>query len=107
MVSNSMRAKNSDPRQVSWKGENSSMPAIEVTMPQGTLSEERLEPLLQDLTRSLIKWEGVADPDDPRARTTVLASIYEVPDGRYARGSESGASMRVLVQISIPHGVLT
>ena len=83
------------------------MPTIEVTIPQGTLSEEQLEPLLQDLTRSLIKWEGVADPDDPQARATVLASIYEVPDRRYARDSESGASMRALVQISIPQGVLT
>jgi 4-oxalocrotonate tautomerase family enzyme len=83
------------------------MPTIEVTISQGAIREERLEPLLQDLTRSLIQWEGVADPNDPRATATVLSYIYEALPGRYAGSTQPGASIRALVHITVPQGVLT
>ncbi len=83
------------------------MPAIEVTIPQGAIPEERLEPLLHDLTHCLIRWEGVADPNDPRVAATVLAYIYEVPNGRYTGSGQSAALLRSLVHVTVPQGVLT
>ena len=84
------------------------MPMIDLTMPEGALSEEALDRLADSLMRALLRSEGVSE--EVAARELVSwVHVHELPPGRmYAGGRrlDTGAPYFRL-DISIPLGVVT
>jgi phenylpyruvate tautomerase PptA (4-oxalocrotonate tautomerase family) len=83
------------------------MPMIDLTFPEGALSEDALDSLADSLMRALLRSEHV--PEDNAARELVSwVHVHELPAGRmYAGGRrlQSGEPF-FRVDISIPAGVV-
>jgi phenylpyruvate tautomerase PptA (4-oxalocrotonate tautomerase family) len=83
------------------------MPMIDLTFPEGALSEDALDSLADSLMRALLRSEHV--PEDNAARELVSwVHVHELPAGRMyagARRLQSGEPF-FRVDISIPAGVV-
>ena len=81
------------------------MPLIDVTLPEGALSEEQRDALGERLTNTVLKWEGAADI--PFSRQITVVYFDERPAGSIyvAGGQETDPRYRVLV--TIPEGSIT
>lgn len=55
---------------------------VEVTVPQGALSERRRAGLVQDATRTVLAAAGLSEADVPR----VWVLVHEQPDGTWGAG---------------------
>lgn len=65
------------------------MPMIDLTLPAGALDEGRRAELVDQLSRTVAKWEGVSDYD--RAARTVWLFVDERPaDAMYVGGRPAG-----------------
>jgi phenylpyruvate tautomerase PptA (4-oxalocrotonate tautomerase family) len=83
------------------------MPMIDLTFPQGALSEEALDGLADSLMRALLRSEHV--PEDNAARELVSwVHAHELPAGRmYAGGRRLQAGgLFFRLDVSIPAGVV-
>jgi phenylpyruvate tautomerase PptA (4-oxalocrotonate tautomerase family) len=59
---------------------------LNVTIPQGALSDRRKAGLVDDLTKAVLEHAGLAD--DPAAAMRVWVIIGEVPDGNWAAAGQ-------------------
>jgi phenylpyruvate tautomerase PptA (4-oxalocrotonate tautomerase family) len=76
------------------------MPMIDVYAAAGTF--DRTHELARDLSRAVMRWEGV--PDIPLFADNTAAFIHELPAS--AMSDATGASDHVRVQVLTPAGVL-
>jgi phenylpyruvate tautomerase PptA (4-oxalocrotonate tautomerase family) len=83
------------------------MPQIDVTLPAGALKAEAQSQLLERLTKTLLKWEGV--PENSPSVAFAWAYLHEVSYGQWAFGSKVADNTqlpRYRVAIIVPEGVL-
>jgi phenylpyruvate tautomerase PptA (4-oxalocrotonate tautomerase family) len=79
------------------------MPMIDLTVPQGTLDAHAL---IDDLTKTLLKWEGV--PDNPVADSISWGYVHEVAPGAHHVGHQANGDgpARYRVLVTVPEGAL-
>lgn len=81
------------------------MPMIEVTAPDGALSRDQQDRLMQRLTETLLKWEG-APKDSQVARAISWGYYHTMPRGDFYIAGVPSASPRLKVEITTPVGAL-
>ncbi|HEX6714951.1 MAG TPA: tautomerase family protein [Thermoleophilaceae bacterium] len=75
---------------------------IDVTLPEGSLSEEQRNALGERLTNTILKWEGAAEI--PFSRQITLVYFDERPAGSVYVAGEQAAEPRYRVLVTIPEG---
>lgn len=80
------------------------MPLIDLTIPEGSIDEEALGRLTDQLAGALLRAEGAPDTDLFRSITWVY--VHEVPPARLAVGGRPGGEPRFRVGITVPDGAL-
>ena len=78
------------------------MPMIDVTLPEGALSEEQRNALGERLTNTILKWEGAAEI--PFSRQITVVYFDERPAGSIYVAGEPETQPRYRVLITIPEG---
>jgi phenylpyruvate tautomerase PptA (4-oxalocrotonate tautomerase family) len=78
------------------------VPMIDVTLPEGALSEEQRNALGERLTNTILKWEGAAEIPFSR-QITVVYFDERAPGSVYVAG-EQETQPRYRVLITIPEG---
>ena len=81
------------------------MPMIDVTLPQGALSADARDTLADQLTSTLLKWEGAADI--PFSRQITLVYFDERAEGTIYVAGERASEPRYRVLVTIPEGSIT
>jgi phenylpyruvate tautomerase PptA (4-oxalocrotonate tautomerase family) len=83
------------------------MPMIDLTLPEDALDEAARHELLDTLTRTLLKWEGVGE-DNPMGDAVTWGVLHPVAPGdwhvAHARAPADQPRYRVLV--TVPEGAL-
>jgi phenylpyruvate tautomerase PptA (4-oxalocrotonate tautomerase family) len=81
------------------------VPMIDVTLPEGVLTEEQRNALGERLTNTILKWEGAAEI--PFSRQITVVYFDERPAGSiYVAGAQE-ADPRYRVLVTIPEGSIT
>lgn len=80
------------------------MPMIDVTIPEGALAPHAEAQLMNDLTGTLIRHEGL-DPDDPRVRDVTWIFVHR-PAAVYRAGAVAPAPVYRIVP-TVPEGQYT
>jgi phenylpyruvate tautomerase PptA (4-oxalocrotonate tautomerase family) len=75
---------------------------IDVTLPEGALSEEQRNALGERLTNTILKWEGAAEI--PFSRQITVVYFDERPAGHVYVAGEQETQPRYRVLITIPEG---
>ena len=75
---------------------------IDVTLPEGALSPEARDKLADELTTTLLKWEGAGDI--PFSRQITLVYFDERPQGSVYVAGERATEPRYRVLVTIPEG---
>jgi phenylpyruvate tautomerase PptA (4-oxalocrotonate tautomerase family) len=75
---------------------------IDVTLPDGALSEEQRGALAERLTNTILKWEGAAEI--PFSRQITLVYFDERPAGSIYVAGEQAIDPRYRVLVTIPEG---
>jgi phenylpyruvate tautomerase PptA (4-oxalocrotonate tautomerase family) len=75
---------------------------IDVTLPEGSLTEEQRNALGERLTNTILKWEGAAEI--PFSRQITLVYFDERPAGSIYVAGEQAAESRYRVLVTIPEG---
>ena len=78
------------------------MPMIDVTLPEGALSEEQRNALGTRLTNTILKWEGAAEI--PFSRQITVVYFDERPAASVYVAGEQETQPRYRVLITIPEG---
>lgn len=78
------------------------MPMIDVTLPEGALTDEQRNALGERLTNTILKWEGAAEI--PFSRQITLVYFDERPAGSVYVAGEQSAEPRYRVLVTIPEG---
>jgi phenylpyruvate tautomerase PptA (4-oxalocrotonate tautomerase family) len=78
------------------------VPMIDVTLPEGVLSEEQRNALGERLTNTILKWEGAAEI--PFSRQITLVYFDERPAGSIYVAGQQAAEPRYRVLVTIPEG---
>jgi phenylpyruvate tautomerase PptA (4-oxalocrotonate tautomerase family) len=81
------------------------VPMIDVTLPEGALSEDQRNALGERLTNTILKWEGAADI--PFSRVITVVYFDERPTGSIYVAGEQEMQPRYRVLITIPEGSIT
>lgn len=81
------------------------MPMIDVTLPEGALSEEKRDALAERLTTTLLKWEGAGDLAFARQITVVYFDERRAGTVYVAGAQATEPRYRLLV--TIPDGAIT
>jgi phenylpyruvate tautomerase PptA (4-oxalocrotonate tautomerase family) len=80
------------------------MPMIEITYPEGTLAPETRERLVEQVSLTLLKWEGA--PDNETARSLAWAYVDERPAGAINVGGRPPDEPRYRIRLTVPEGAL-
>ncbi|VWC88278.1 hypothetical protein BLA39750_01693 [Burkholderia lata] len=80
------------------------MPMIDVTIPEGALAPQAEAQLMEELTNTLIRHEGL-DPDNPRVRDVTWIFVHR-PAAVYRAGAVSPAPIYRIVP-TVPEGQYT
>jgi len=75
---------------------------IDVTLPEGALTEEQRSALAERLTTTILKWEGAGDI--PFSRQITLVYFDERPAGTIYVAGEPASEPRYRVLVTIPEG---
>ena len=78
------------------------MPMIDVTLPEGALSDEQRNTLGERLTNTILKWEGAAEI--PFSRQITVVYFDERPAGYVYVAGEQETQPRFRVLVTIPEG---
>ena len=78
------------------------MPMIDVTLPEGALSDEQRNQLGERLTNTILKWEGAAEI--PFSRQITAVYFDERPAGSIYIAGEQETQPRYRVLVTIPEG---
>jgi phenylpyruvate tautomerase PptA (4-oxalocrotonate tautomerase family) len=81
------------------------VPMIDVTLPEGTLTDEQRAALADRLTTTLLHWEGAGDI--PFSRQITLVYFDERPAGSIYVAGEQATDARYRLLVTIPHGSIT
>jgi phenylpyruvate tautomerase PptA (4-oxalocrotonate tautomerase family) len=79
------------------------MPMIDLTLPAGALQRSALTNLVEDLTTTVLHWEGVADNSATRA--VAWAFVHEVPHGAVNVGGKPTELPIYRVFLTMPQGL--
>ena len=82
------------------------MPLIELFVPEGALEADTRDRLVEELTTTLLRWEGA--PDNEMSRAISWGYVHEVPAGHQYVGGRplDGGEPRYRVKITVPEGAL-
>jgi phenylpyruvate tautomerase PptA (4-oxalocrotonate tautomerase family) len=78
------------------------MPMIDLTLPEGALTDDAKKTLVEELTTTLIRMEGAPDNEYVRAITWVF--VDERPHGAIAVGGAPAERPVYRVQLTVPEG---
>jgi phenylpyruvate tautomerase PptA (4-oxalocrotonate tautomerase family) len=78
------------------------VPMIDVTLPEGVLSEDQRNALGERLTNTILKWEGAAEI--PFSRQITVVYFDERPAGYVYVAGEQETQPRYRVLVTIPEG---
>lgn len=78
------------------------MPMIDVTLPEGALSDEQRDALARRLTNTVLEWEGAAEI--PFSRQITLVYFDERADGTVYVAGERASEPRYRILVTIPEG---
>ena len=81
------------------------MPMIEFTYPEGSISPEAKEELLEELATKMLEAERAPDTEFFRSITWVYAN--EIDPASLAVGGRSGGEPRFRAQVTVPEGALS
>jgi phenylpyruvate tautomerase PptA (4-oxalocrotonate tautomerase family) len=84
--------------------EETTMPMIDVTLPEGALSSDARDALAERLTTTLLHWEGAGEL--PFARQIAWVYFDERPEGSVYVAGEPAAQARYRVLVTIPEGAI-
>lgn len=80
------------------------MPMIDLTMPEGAISDQKLPRLMDELSTTLIAWEGA--PDNERTRSVTWGFVHQLRwDQVFAGGATPGLPL-YRVQVTVPDKTL-
>jgi phenylpyruvate tautomerase PptA (4-oxalocrotonate tautomerase family) len=79
------------------------MPMIDVTLPAGALQRSAMTTLVDDLTTTVLHWEGVAD--NPATRAMAWAFVHELPSGAVNVGGKPTELPIYRVFLTVPQGL--
>jgi len=79
------------------------MPMIDLTLPAGALQPPALTTLVEDLTTTVLRWEGVAD--NPATRAMAWAFVHELPSGAVNVGGRPAELPIYRVFLTVPQGL--
>ena len=79
------------------------MPMIDLTLPAGALQGSALTTLVEDLTTTVLHWEGVAD--NPATRAVAWAFVHELPSGAVNVGGRPAELPIYRVFLTMPQGL--
>jgi phenylpyruvate tautomerase PptA (4-oxalocrotonate tautomerase family) len=82
------------------------VPLIELFIPEGALEPDTRDRLVEDLTTTLLRWEGA--PDNEVSRSISWGYVTEVAAGRQYVGGRplNGGEPRYRLKITVPAGAL-
>jgi phenylpyruvate tautomerase PptA (4-oxalocrotonate tautomerase family) len=80
------------------------MPKLDVTIPQGQLSDEARRELPEQLAAALLRWEGA--PDTEFFRSISWAHLRELPADAI-RTPDGEAKPHAVVDVTVPQGALS
>src|ERR1700738_421200 len=80
------------------------MPMIDLTLPAGALQRSALTTLVEDLTTTVLHWEGVAD--NPATRAMAWVFVHELPSGAVNVGGRPAELPIYRVFLTVPEGSL-
>lgn len=80
------------------------MPKLDVTIPEGHLSDEARRELPERLAAALLRWEGA--PDTEFFRSISWAHLHELPAAAI-RTPDGEADPHAVVDVSVPAGALS
>ncbi|MEU5390072.1 MULTISPECIES: tautomerase family protein [Streptomyces] len=78
------------------------MSQIELTVPEGALTEAGAASIQQDLARALLTWEGA--PDREIFRSLLWSYLHVLPAGALVTAADDAPRFRV--DVTVPFGVL-
>jgi len=81
------------------------VPMIDVTLPEGALSDEQRDALADRLTNTILKWEGAAEI--PFSRQITVVYFDERPAGSIYVAGQPAYEPRYRVLVTIPEGSIT
>lgn len=81
------------------------MPMIDLTLPEDALDEETRHELLDELTRTLLKWEGVGE-GNPMGDAVTWGVVHPVAAGDWHVAHAPTAEPRYRVLVTVPEGAL-
>jgi len=79
------------------------MPMIDLTLPTGALQRSALTTLVEDLTTTVLHWEGVAD--NPATRAMAWVFVHELPHGAVNVGGKPAELPIYRVFLTVPQGL--
>src|ERR1700731_4620790 len=79
------------------------MPMIDLTLPAGALQRSALTTLVEDLTTTVLHWEGFAD--NPATRALAWAFVHELPRGAVNVGGKPAELPIYRVFLTVPQGL--
>lgn len=80
------------------------MPMIELTVTEGALAEEAKQPLVEQLSRTLLRWEGA--PYNERSAALSWGYLDERPAGTMFVDGAEPEQPRYRVKVTVPQGAL-
>jgi phenylpyruvate tautomerase PptA (4-oxalocrotonate tautomerase family) len=82
------------------------VPLIELFVPEGALEPEARDRLVEELTTTLLRWEGA--PVNDVSRAISWGYVHEVPAGHQYVGGRplDGGEPRYRLKITVPEGAL-
>jgi phenylpyruvate tautomerase PptA (4-oxalocrotonate tautomerase family) len=81
------------------------MPLIDLTMPEGALSDEAREALLPELVERMLKWEGA--PDNEFFRSITWIHVHELPAQNVTSAGRPVTEPIFRLNITVPEGALS
>lgn len=82
------------------------MPMVEVTAPEGALSQAARDTLMKRTTEALLTREG-APLDNPMILGNAWSYYHEVPAGHFYVGGSTAQNPKFKFELTTPEGVLT
>lgn len=79
------------------------MPQIQLTAPDGALTDEGRATIQKDLAKILLRWEGAPDNDFFRAQS--WSYLHELPTGAQTTAEDEDPRFRV--DVTVPAGALS
>jgi phenylpyruvate tautomerase PptA (4-oxalocrotonate tautomerase family) len=81
------------------------MPRLELTFPEGTLSEDIKAELPARMAETMLEWEGA--PDTQFFRSISWTHLHELPAGAMHTADGQARESQFIVDVTVPEGALS